>query len=192
MSRRAVNALLITHLLVVWGAVLLRVDLFPLTWAPMYTVLEQGETLDVPEWDRTETLRALRRDGQVEWISGSDLNIPLLSFWRLYYERAFDLPPNVFQHANAPMEAWCYAARGLPRGQALYQADWEQRVLTSVNATLERRESDPDFIVGLEAHASVAHFALGDPNTWWQTEEVASLVWNDRWSEGSRGHEQAR
>lgn len=192
MTRRTVNALLVAHLLVVWGAVLLRVDLFPLTWAPMYTVLEQRETLDVPEWDRTETLRGLRRDGRIESIAGSDLNIPLLSFWRLYYERAFDLPPNVFHHANAPMEPWCYAARGLPQGQALYQADWERRVLTSVNATLGRRERDPDFIVGLEARARVAHFALGDPETWWRTEEVASLAWDVNWSEGRRGHDQAR
>jgi hypothetical protein len=184
MSRRAVNAVLITHLLIVWGAFVMRVDLFPLTWAPMYTVIEHRGTVDVPEWDRTKTLRALRRDGQVEQISQADLNIPLLSYWRLYYERAFHRAPNVHQHANAPMETWCYMVRGIPEGQPLYQRDWARRVLTSVNATLGRREAAPDFIVSMEAHATVAHFAQGDPDAWSTTEEVSRLVWNESWSEG--------
>lgn len=189
MSRRAVNAVLIAHLLVVWGAFALRVDLFPLTWAPMYTVLEHGGTVDVPEWDRTETFRAVRRDGQVERVTQADLNIPLLSYWRLYYERAFHRPPNVHHHANAPMEPWCYAARGIPQGQPLYEADWARRILTSVNATLGRSEGDPSFIVELEAHATVAHFAQGDPDTWWKSEEVSRLAWNESWSAGGHGHE---
>ena len=196
MSRRAANALLVAHLLLVWGAVLLRVDAFPLTWAPMYATMEEGETLDVPVWDRREALLAQRRDGGTERVSGADLNIPLLSFWRLYYERAYHLPPNVFHHGNAPMEWWCYAARGLPQGVALYEADWEQRVLTSVNGALGRREGDPDFIVSIEARASVVHFALGDPSTWWQTEEAAQLAWNDtpstRTRERSHGRERTR
>lgn len=192
MSRRAVNALLVAHLLLVWGAVLLRVDTFPLTWAPMYSTMEEGEVLDVPVWDRSGALLAQRRDGGTERISGADLNIPLLSFWRLYYERAYQLPPNVFHHGNAPMEWWCYTARDLPQGQALYEADWEQRVLATVNATLGRREGDPDFIVHLEAPATVVHFALGDPSQWWQTDEVALLAWHDTASERGHGHERTR
>ena len=183
MSRRAVNVLLVTHLLVAWGAVALRVDLFPLTWAPMYSVREQAGTVDVPQWDRSRPLRALRRDGEVELLTETSLNIPLLSFWRLYYERAFGRPPNTHHHGNAPMEPWCYALRGLAPGQALYDADWSRRILTSVNATLEREPAEPAFIVAIEAQATVAHFAEGDPDDWWKTDERASLRWNESWSE---------
>lgn len=188
MSRGMANVVLVTHFALVWGAFVLRVDLFPLTWAPMYSHREGG-TVDVAEWDRTHQLRAVRRDGSVEWLSRADLNIPTLSFWRLYYERTFDVAPNIVHHGNLPMEPWCYWLRGTAPGEPLYEVDWSRRVLTSVNATLGREWAQPDFIVALEAHATVAHFAEREPDRWWTTHEVASLSWDERWNARGDRHD---
>lgn len=179
MNRLTVNTLLVAHLVFTWGAFVFRVDAFPLTWAPMYSVLETTETVEVPVWDRSLELRATRRDGSVEWLSRSDLNIPTLSFWRLYFERARGRPPNVYFHANAPMESWCYAVRGRTPGGPLLEADWPERILTSINRTLERAVSDDDFIVRIEARATVVRFAHGDPSKYTQQDEIAVLTWDE-------------
>lgn len=47
LSRRSVSFIILAHLIVAWGAVALRVDRFPLTWAPMYSLHKSKQFLKI-------------------------------------------------------------------------------------------------------------------------------------------------
>ena len=187
-SRRAALSLVILHGLVVWSAVALRVDTFPLSWAPMYTVLRPGPVLSTPVWDRTQALLATRRDGRSETLDADVLNIPRLSFWRLYYKRMFGRGPAKHEHARV-REEW---NEGLRRALGIGdtpERDWERIVLDGINRTLGRDATSPDFIVQITARADVLRFDRRRPGEYERAEWFSAYRYHDevmRDAEGSR------
>lgn len=184
-TKRGVLALLIVHGLIVWGAFLLRVDRFPLSWAPMYTVLRPGPVLSVPVWDRTNTLLATRRDGTTENIDAETLNIPSLSFWRLYYKRMFGRGPAKHDHDRVE-EEWNRGIRQALSLDSHPDVQWDRRVLESINQTLERAPSDPAFIVSIEARAEIIRFDKRRQGEFEREEVVSIYRWDDEWSSVER------
>ena len=92
MTKKQVSTFLIVYLVVVWTAVVLRIDRFPVTWAPMYSL---WSAVDHPEMfhrvvDKKHLaekgFRATHRDGTTSYVSKLDLNIRTSSMrmqWRL-------------------------------------------------------------------------------------------------------------
>ncbi len=184
-SKRRASWLVMAHLCLMWTAVAFRIDSFPLSWAPMYSVLRHGEQISVRVWnddDMHAGFEARLRDGGRERVSRESLNLPRLAYWRLYYERAFGQDPNKIVHENAPMGPVNRWLRGLEEGELAHPTNWEWRVLRSVNQTLGRAPDDPDFIVELRARARTLYFAREDTSDWHGAEEHALLLWRDEWS----------
>ncbi len=156
-TRLSVVVVLGVHALIVWSAFALRVDHFPLSWAPMYTVLRPGPPFDAPVWDRSSVLVATRRDGAIERLNASALNIPRLSFWRLYYKRMFGRGPAKHDHARVA-EGWNAGTRQALGLESPGEVIWDQRVLRAINRSLGRDEASGEFIVSVEARATVLRF----------------------------------
>lgn len=157
MSRHIITWALAAHLLVCWTSVALRIDRFPLTWAPMYSVYKAptGSKFRPLHRDRSWLKKhgwdATLRDGTQEQINQRDLNLPTRNMWRLYYQRTRGTPAPKYKHMNydaGTIDRWLY---GLAPGEAYYDIDWRQRLLVSVNKTLSRNPEADDFIVRLEA-----------------------------------------
>ena len=187
MRKRTVAILLAAHVGVTWLAVPLRIDEFPLTWAPMYSVQSKNEAAvwTVVRKDRerleTEGWRALRADGGEERVRRADLNVPTRSMWRLYFERTWQQAPPRHKHKNAgdaTLDRWLL---GLPPGAPIYSADWEQRLLMSVNHTLGRAPGEPGFIVRLSAERVRMHFAAESMRRIGETHESAVANWRPEW-----------
>lgn len=187
MKKRTVAILLAAHAVVTWLAVPFRIDEFPLTWAPMYAVqttnqagvwsvvLKDRERLDTDGW------RALRADGGEERVRRTDLNVPTRSMWRLYFERTWKKAPPRHKHKNAggaTLDRWLL---GLPPGAPIYSANWERRLLTSVNHTLGRAPGEPSFIVSLSAERVRMHFAADSMRKVGETRERAAVNWRPEW-----------
>ena len=84
MSRSTVNRILIAYLIIIWGAVLVRCDQFPMTWAPMYSVYTPSPKISATVRDHEALERGLlvtHRDGSTSYLTRDDLNIPKRSFW---------------------------------------------------------------------------------------------------------------
>ena len=84
MSRSTVNRIIIAYVMVIWGAVLVRCDQFPMTWAPMYTNYTPSSKIYVTIRDREALERGIlvtHRDGSTSYLTREDLNIPKRSFW---------------------------------------------------------------------------------------------------------------
>jgi hypothetical protein len=172
---------------VVWLAVPFRIDEFPLTWAPMYAIQPPP---DEHEWsvvwkDRarpeTEGWRAERADGGDERVTRADLNVAKRNMWRLYYERTWCHAPPRYKHKNSGGATLDRLVLGLPPGAPIFQADWERRLLTSVNRTLGRAPDEPGFIVALHAERVVMHFSVATIEKLRETREHASAHWRREW-----------
>lgn len=188
MTREAVALFFAIHTLVVWAAVPLRIDQFPLTWAPMYAaeraadggravvVLKDKARLERQGW------RATRADGSEEWVRRADLNVPRRSAWRLYYERSWDEDPMFYEQRNsggATFDRWLL---GVPPGAAIVHEDWQRRLITSINVTLDRAPGDADFLVRLHAERERMEF---EPVTLAKTgasHEQVEIRWRSEWS----------
>ena len=182
-SRSAALAFVLAHGVLVWGAFFLRVDRFPLTWAPMYTVLRPGPVLATPVWDRDATLTATRRDGRVESLDADTLNIPRLSFWRLYTKRMLGRGPAKHDHDRVE-EPWDRTLRGALGVTHEPDVTWDRRILESVNGTLGRAPDDPDFIVQIDARMEQVLIDRRSPDNVEQRTLVASARWHE--PEGGR------
>jgi hypothetical protein len=185
MTRRTVTLVLAAHLVITWAAVVLRLDFFPLTWAPMYSVCDEGEELRARIVDHAvleDGILATRRDGRTERVTMDALNMPRWNFWRFVYERAFGDGPNKLNHENAdPGAVQRFLVGAGPTGP-IHRAHWEWRLLRSTNLTLGRRPDDPSFIVALEASATEAYFLRPDLDRWRTVEHRVVLRWDDAWS----------
>lgn len=184
-SKRQVSWFVIAYMCLMWSAVAFRIDSFPLSWAPMYSVLRHGDEVFVRVWnddDLSAGFDARRRDGGSERVTREDLNLPRTAFWRLYYERAFGQDPNKIMHQNAPKGPVNRWLRGLEEGELEHPTNWEWRVLRSVNRTLGREPGAPDFIVELRARARTLYFARENTRDWRGADELAVLLWRDDWS----------
>jgi hypothetical protein len=178
MTRSTVTRLLIAHALIVWLAVPFRVDEFPLTWAPMYAVQPRSQKAvwtvvhkDRARLDR-DGWRAIRADGAEERVRRGDLNIPGRNMWRLYYERTWRHGPPRHKHKNSGGATLDRLLLGLPPGAPIYTANWERRLLTSINRTLGREPTDAGFIVELTAERARMRF---DSRT------MRKLRWRREW-----------
>lgn len=120
---------LTAYWVVLWAAVIVQLDEFPLTWVPMYSKYRPSDRLEVRGSDKEAVRRGLRvthRDGTVHTVTRADLNLTQRHFRRLCRQRLF---------GQNPAKQWPYL------------------VLRSLNRTLEREPGDPDFIVKVESEA---------------------------------------
>lgn len=190
MTRRGVTALIAAHLAVTWLAFALRVDEFPVTWAPMYAA---KESRDGPVWTVTLTdrarpvdigWRAVRRDGAEERVKRSDLNVTAPAAGRLYFQRTFGESPPRDRHKNsggATLDRWLL---GIPPGAPIFQADWQRKLLESVNGTLGRSPADADFIVELHADRIQMSFDSRTLRKLGEERELAVARWRREWDAG--------
>lgn len=165
MTRQTVNRILVVYLLVVWTAVMVRCDRFPLTWVPMYSTYTPTEKIPVVVIDRKNMERGIlvtHRDGSKGYVTAADLNIPITHFWRLYYQRMFGAPPAKHTQGNMNLGAVNRWIRGLDEGEPNFSVEWDWLVIRSLNKTLGYEPSDPKFIVGAEAESEIVHYQKKD------------------------------
>ena len=162
MSRGAVKLFLLGYFLIYFGAVFLRIDFFPLSWVPMYGMRDTEPVLTIPVGDLEQMalgFRVERANGEVDYMSHVDLNIPPANFRRLYYQRAFGLGPPQHQRERAelhPFNNWWYERLIGP--DPLQVTDYQRQLLESFNKTFELLPGDPDYIVRIEARSLFAGY----------------------------------
>jgi hypothetical protein len=143
--------------------VLLRIDYFPLSWVPMYSLHRDLPVVAIPFGNAAERKRgfvAQRANGEVLTLSAADLNIPGANFRRLYSQRAFNWGPpqdNRERYRLAPINRWWYEALVGP--DPLIGADYPRELLTSINRTYGYAPDDPRRIVRLQAQLDFALFS---------------------------------
>ena len=190
MSKRTVTLILVAYLTIVWGAVIFRIDYFPLTWVPMYSVYEPRETIAVKVWDKDKYRKGLKvthRDGSTSYVSYKDLNIPKPNFRRLYYSRIFGTAPPKHKQGNTelgPMNRWI---RGLEEDEPNFSVDWEWRMFWTLNKTLRHEPHDPKFIVRIEADHQKRIYRKADLLTGHVGKaqihtNKAMIDWQDQWA----------
>lgn len=184
MSRRTVNAILITHLVVVWTAVVFRIDRFPLTWAPMYSTYSHSNKLDRRVEDQARARRGFlvtHRDGSRSHVGVRQLNISKWIMARLYYQRAFGKGPIKHKQGNMNLGWLNRTVRGLGPDEPRFKVDWTKRLFWTLNKTLGYEPDDPRFIVRIKAKQErfeydPATLALLD-----QSKKKRTLRWKEEW-----------
>ena len=188
MSQRSVRVFILLFFAVHWAAVVLRVDRFPLTWAPMYSTFTPSETLSVRVVDKERMRRGLavtRADGTSDWVDWDDLNIPKWNFWRLYYQRMRGRGPIKHRQADMNLSSFNRAVRGLDDGEQRFpEVDWPRRLMRSVNHTLGLEPGDTDFIVRIEVVQERRRYRVSDLSDSWSEEFVYVVEWDDAWADG--------
>ena len=187
MSRRGTVRFLVLYLAVVWLAVVIRVDRFPLTWAPMYSTFVPSDPIRVRLVDDARMkkgLRVTRANGSQDFVDQHDLNMPRWNFWRLYGRRMDREGPANHAEGNTKLSSFNRWWRGLEEGELNFEVDWARRILRSVNHTLGHAPGDPDFIVRAEVLHHVLSFdqhtleIVGD-------ETLPRVVeWDDSYADG--------
>jgi hypothetical protein len=186
MTRASTKRLLIVYFVVLWAAMALRIDRFPLTWAPMYSRESGSDKNSTRILDKERMARGLsvtRRDGSTGYVSQQDLNLTRWHFWRLYYQRTFGSSPNKFDLGNANVDRFNRWIRGVDEGESLFEADWRWRVIRSLNETLGLEPDDPDFIVKVEAEYERRTYWRSDPSRIKVKTRRAAIEWQDDWEE---------
>jgi hypothetical protein len=163
MTQRGARLFLALFFLVVFGAVFLRVDYFPLSWVPMYGRRDTAaeKTFFIGSLERRRLgFEARRANGEQTFITAKTLNVPHANFRRLYMQRAFNSgPPQHLRERLAlmPFNRWWYETLVGP--DPLLGANYPARLLQSINRTLGFGADDPRRIVQLEAHLDLATFS---------------------------------
>ena len=166
MSKTGVKRFLAVYFLILYGAVFLRGDYFPLTWVPMYGYRAPAEFLTVKYGDKSVRERgffAQRANGETLYISGDDLNVPNANFRRLYHQRAYnDGPPQDDRERAALMSfnRWWYETFVGPDPRL--NKNYSGQLLNSVNRTFGWGPNNPRRIVRLEAALDFATFDRKD------------------------------
>lgn len=189
MSRSTVTRILVVYLLVVWTAVLVRCDRFPLTWVPMYTTYVPSESIAVVVLDEERMKQGLfvtRRDGSTDYLTRKDLNLSKLHFWRLYYQRMFGAGPAKHRQGNMNLGSFNRWIRGLKEGAANFSAEWDWLILRSLNRTLGHEPSDPKFIVRAQTEYEIVRYLKKDllKKDLSKAERLpqhASIEWKEEW-----------
>lgn len=162
MSKNNVTRLLIAFHLAVFGAVFLRIDTFPFTWVPMYSQFHGIETLTVPVGNlprRNRGFEVTTANGAKEFVGPKQLNIPLASFRRIYYERAFLKGPPKHLRERAALNALSNSLFDLFYEDPAVSIDWEKRLMAMLNRSLERNPGDSDYIVNAVAVSDFANLS---------------------------------
>lgn len=186
MSRKAVNRFLLVYLLVMWTAVIVRCDRFPLTWTPMYSTYIPDNTISVRILDKQLMAKGLlvtHRDGSTSYVSKEDLNIPKWNFWRLYYQRMFGKGPAKYKQGNRSLSWFNRWIRGLDADEANFSAEWDWRIFHSLNTTLGYEPADSQFIVRVQAQFERRRYQKDDLRQSTLTVEKADIHWKDEWLE---------
>lgn len=192
LSKRAITGLLIVHIVVCWTAVVLRIDRFPLTWAPMYSVYEPKTgtkyvtTFKDRKKLRSHGWRAVHRDGSKSWVRQRDINVPRRGMWRLYYQRTYGKGPPKHKHANHDAGTIDRHLWGLDPGEDFQDRNWARRLLVSVNRTLGYEPDDPKFIVKLKARSERFVFDLDTFELEGRVPRNDVVKWKDAWAEDFR------
>ena len=165
MSRRTVNIILILYLTIIWGAVIFRIDRFPLSWVPMYSTYSASDTITAKVWDKEKISKGLfvtHKDGSTSYVSHKDLNIPQTNFRRLYYQRMFGSGPPKHRQGNRNLSAFNRFVRGLDEGEENFSADWDWRMFWVLNKTLGHQPQDAKFIIQIEAEYQTRTYRKAD------------------------------
>jgi hypothetical protein len=189
-----VNSLLVLYLIVVWAAVIFRIDRFPLTWVPMYSVYKPSETISTGVRDNAAIRKGFRvthRDGSISYVSYKDLNMPKSNFRRLYGAIIFGHDPPKHKQGNTalgPVNRWI---RGLDEHEPNFAVDWEWRMFWTLNKTLQFEPADPQFITRIEAAHQrriyqKADLLQGDTSKVEIHTNQAVIDWQEPW--GKRWH----
>jgi len=161
MSKSATTKLLIAFHAVVFGAIFLRIDTFPMTWVPMYSQFHGIEDLTVIVGDMPRMKRGYEvtmASGETGYVGPRALNVPNANFRRIYYERSFGIGPPKHRRERAalnPFSDWLFN-QFYP--DPATNVDWEARVMATLNRTLELEPGDPGYIVKAEAVSDFATF----------------------------------
>jgi hypothetical protein len=185
LTRRNVNRFLVAWLCVTWGAALLRLDYFPLTWAPMYSAWRPHELTSnrvVENEVYMRGLRVTRRDGSQGYLGADELNIVRNHMYRIYYQRAFGQPPVTWQHASKNLHPIHQRIRGLLDGEE-DSPEVEFRLFRSLNKTFGLDPDDPGFVVRVQAGYDVLYRRFADVSKVWRERAEADLRWDERWRE---------
>lgn len=190
MTRTTVTRILVVYLLVLWAAMLVRCDRFPLTWAPMYTTYIPSESISVVVMDEermTQGLFVTRRDGTTASLTANDLNISKFHFWRLYYQRMFGGGPAKHAQGNMNLGSFNRWIRGLKPGEPNFSAEWDWRILRALNRTLGHEPPDLKFIVRVETDYEIMRYLKADllQKDLSKAERQplhASIAWKQEWA----------
>jgi len=191
LSRRAVNVFLVLYLSLHSAAVLFRVDRFPLTWAPMYSVFKPDDTISTRVNDKElirKGLRLTHRDGSTSYVSYPDLNIPRSNFKRLWGSLLFGHDPPKHKQGNTSLGAINRWVRGLDATEPNFDVDWAWRVFWTINKTLELDPSDPRFVTRIESrHERWVYrkedLRNGDTSKVEILDRKAVIDWQEEWAE---------
>jgi hypothetical protein len=162
MTRTGVKGFLAVYFLVLFGAVFLRIDYFPLTWVPMYSLHRVEPTVEIPfgnEDRRDRGFAAQRANGEQLFVSAKSLNIPDANFRRLYHQRAFNRGPpqdNRERYQLSAFNRWWYERLVGP--DPLSVSNYPKQLLDSVNRTMGHGPEDPRRIVRMQAELDFARF----------------------------------
>lgn len=189
MNRSRIAACLALHATLVWAGFALRIDQFPLSWAPMYSTQAKtapaAEALRVmqvdKQWLRDRGWELESRDGSREWVAIDRVNVPMRSMWRLYYERTFGKKPPKYsqQYKGGPvLEDWM---RESAPGLRFDPPDFARRLFESLNKTLGRSPDDPDFIVTIRAERWWTELDPEDLASEARSKETVELRFRDEW-----------
>lgn len=194
MTRSAVVAFLVLHTTVVWLGFALRIDQFPLSWAPMYSTQGTGPqdamalevVLQDKPWLRDHGWEVETRAGGRESIPLARVNVPMRNMWRLYYERTFGKSPPKYsqQLAGDPiLDEW---VRDQAPGLRFRRPDFARRLFASLNKTLARTPDSPDFIVKIRAERWRAELDPEDFSERTRSKQTAELLFREEWREDWR------
>lgn len=150
-ATRRISVFLAAYFIIISAAAVMRIDHFPLTWAPMYSMVVNTPSFNVTVLDRHQVrdigYEVVHRDGTRSTISHRDLNIPFRNFWQIYEQRTVGIGP--FKHRRRIDEF------GVANEIVV---DWPTRVFTMLNETLGYKPEDDKFIVEVTARRRIAHF----------------------------------
>lgn len=182
---RTIQRGVLLYLAMVWLAALFQVEAFPLTWMPMYSGAAPKDTISAPDRQREPArLWVEHRDGSTHELQRHDLNLAKHD-WRKLGEK------RVFQAARAA-ERGGQRSRRLDRlGRWFHERlgatghmirDGDRRLLCSVNRTLGRAPTDPDFIVAVLAHRTRHRIDRQSLRDLGSERDSATVFWRDEWS----------
>jgi len=191
LSRRTVNIIIALYLIVVWAAVIFRIDRFPLTWVPMYSVYEPSETISTSIRDKAAIKKGFRvthRDGSISYVSYKDLNIPKPNFRRVYSAIIFGHDPPKHKQGNTSLGSVNRWIRGLDDNERNFSVDWEWRMFWTFNKTFQFKPADPKFIIRIESSHQIrvykkADLLKGDTRKVVIQTNQAVIDWKDQWVE---------
>lgn len=165
-SKRSVKRFLALYFLILFGAIFLRIDYFPLSWVPMYGYHEVKPNVTVTVGNIDERKRgfaAWRANGEQLYISAKDLGVPNANFRRLYHQRAYNNGPpqdDRERAALAPFNRWWYETLVGPDPRL--NKRYADQLLVSINRTFGYGPTDPQRIVRLEVTVTRATFTDQD------------------------------